>query len=295
MNEEIPPGNRGGKVAREAPATSRTAARGGSGADAEPAIEHGVLVMAYGTPRTREEVEGYYTDIRRGRAPTPELLAELVGRYDAIGGTSPLAERTEAQAAALQAALDGLAPNRYVVTLGLKHADPKIEAGIDELASRGVDRIVGLVLAPHYSAFSVGQYLDRARAAAARHDLHVLGIESWAVEPAFVDALATDVRRRLASMPANTKVLFTAHSLPQHPPGHRRPRRRRVSGRSARLRVRVRRRPPRGAVRPRHRGTPPGRGSRTRVRPMRVRQRRPRRHGRAGGASARAGRPLADR
>jgi ferrochelatase len=215
MNEEIPPGTRGGKVAREAPATSRTAARGGSGADAEPAIEHGVLVMAYGTPRTREEVEGYYTDIRRGRAPTPELLAELVGRYDAIGGTSPLAERTEAQAAALQAALDGLAPNRYVVTLGLKHADPKIEAGIDELASRGVDRIVGLVLAPHYSAFSVGQYLDRARAAAARHDLHVLGIESWAVEPAFVDALATDVRRRLASMPANTKVLFTAHSLPQ--------------------------------------------------------------------------------
>ena len=31
----------------------------------------------------------------------------------------------------------------------------------------GITRIVGLVLAPHYSSFSIGQYLDRVRAAAA--------------------------------------------------------------------------------------------------------------------------------
>ena len=174
-----------------------------------------VLLMAYGTPRTPAEIEPYYTDIRRGRAPTPELLAELVGRYDAIGGISPLAARTEAQRDALQRALDSLRPGAYEVVLGLKHAEPKIETAVDELASRGFRSIVGLVLAPHYSSYSIGQYMDRTRAAAEPHGITVTGIDSWATDEAFVEFLVDDMRSRLARMPANTKVLFTAHSLPQ--------------------------------------------------------------------------------
>lgn len=174
-----------------------------------------VLLMAYGTPRHPDEIEAYYTDIRRGRPPTPEALADLVARYDAIGGISPLAELTEAQAAALQTALDERAPGGYRVALGLKHADPKIEVAVEELVAAGVQRIIGLVLAPHYSSYSIGQYLDRTRAAAAPHGVEVLGVESWATEPAFVEFLAADLRRRLDAMPTNTKVLFTAHSLPQ--------------------------------------------------------------------------------
>jgi ferrochelatase len=174
-----------------------------------------VLLMAYGTPRTPEEIEPYYTDIRRGRPPTPELLAELTDRYDAIGGISPLAARTEAQRDALQRALDAIAPRRFEVVLGLKHAEPKIETAVDDLAERGFRRIIGLVLAPHFSSYSIGQYMDRTRAAAAPHDIEVSGVESWATDPAFVDFLATDLRARLNAMPSNTKVLFTAHSLPQ--------------------------------------------------------------------------------
>lgn len=174
-----------------------------------------VLLMAYGTPRSPEEIEPYYTDIRRGRPPTPELLADLVARYDAIGGISPLAQRTDAQRDALQAALDERAPGRYVVVLGLKHAEPKIETAVEAIASRGLRRIVGVVLAPHYSSYSIGQYLGRTRDAAEPHGITVEGIDSWATEPAFVEFLARDLRDRLASMPENTKVLFTAHSLPQ--------------------------------------------------------------------------------
>ena len=174
-----------------------------------------VLLMAYGTPRTRDEIEPYYTDIRRGRPPTPEALAELTARYDALGGTSPLAARTEAQRDALQTALDRVAQGRYHVALGLKHAEPKVEAAVAQLAAQGFRRIVGLVLAPHYSAYSVGQYLDRARAAAEPLGVEVAGIESWATEPAFVHFTATDLAAKLATMPENTKVLFTAHSLPQ--------------------------------------------------------------------------------
>ena len=174
-----------------------------------------VLLMAYGTPRHPDEIEEYYTDIRRGRPPTPEALADLVARYDAIGGISPLAELTERQRDALQAALDVKAPGQYLVTLGLKHASPQIEEAVNELAAAGITRIIGLVLAPHFSTYSIGQYLGRARTAAEPHGIEVLGVESWAVEPAFINFLSSDLSTRLAGMPANTKVLFTAHSLPQ--------------------------------------------------------------------------------
>ncbi len=173
-----------------------------------------VLLMAYGTPRTPAEILPYYTDIRRGRPPTDEQLADLIRRYDAIGGISPLAQRTEAQRDALQAALDLQAPGQYFVTLGLKHAAPMIEAAVEDLAAAGFEQIVGLVLAPHFSSFSIGQYMDRARTASAPHGIAVSAITSWATEPAFVDFVAHDLRRRLDAMPAGTKVLFTAHSLP---------------------------------------------------------------------------------
>lgn len=173
-----------------------------------------VVLMAYGTPRSRDEILPYYTDIRRGRAPEPHQLQELADRYEAIGGLSPLAQRTEAQRTGLQAALDERAPGRFAVTIGLKHAEPKIEAAVAALPE-GTERAVGLVLAPHYSAYSVGQYHDRAGAAAAARGIAFTGIDSWATEPAYVRFLADGVRARLAALPANTKVLFTAHSLPE--------------------------------------------------------------------------------
>jgi protoporphyrin/coproporphyrin ferrochelatase len=175
----------------------------------------GVVVMAYGTPATPEDIPAYYTHIRRGRPPTPELLADLVARYDAIGGISPLAQRTGAQLKAVAAALERSEPGRYVVRLGQKHAAPFIEDAVDELAEMGVDRIVGLVLAPHYSGFSVGQYNQRAGESAERHHLPFCGVRSWHLEEEFVAHQAASVRERLAAMPDATKVVFTAHSLPE--------------------------------------------------------------------------------
>ena len=175
----------------------------------------GVVLMAYGTPRSPDEVPAYYTDIRRGRPPTDEQLADLTRRYDAIGGVSPLAQRTEDQRRSVQGALDRLAPGRYEVVLGLKHADPKIEAAVDELAGRGFQRAIGLVLAPQFSAYSVGQYLARLAAAAEQHDMVTTGVESWAVEPALVDFVSADLSQRLERMQGRVRVLFTAHSLPQ--------------------------------------------------------------------------------
>jgi ferrochelatase len=170
----------------------------------------GVLAMAYGTPRDRDDIAAYYTDIRRGRAPSAEQLADLVARYDAIGGTFPLRQITADQCAALQRALG----DEFVVALGQKHAAPFVEDGLDVLAGKRVSSVVGLVLAPHYSAMSVGEYARRAADAGARHGLHVSTVAQWHLLPAYVEFLSTAVRTALAELPADSEVIFTAHSLP---------------------------------------------------------------------------------
>jgi protoporphyrin/coproporphyrin ferrochelatase len=188
--------------------------RGAEGAGAPGARRPptGVLVMAYGTPATPDDIEGYYTHVRRGRPPTSELLADLTRRYEAIGGTSPLLERTREQAEGIGAALgDG-----FQVELGMKHAPPFIEDGVAALAKAGIDRAVGLVLAPHYSSLSVGEYAARAEAAAAGAGLTLAMVRSWHLEPAYLDLLAGFVREELARLrdAQPVEVVFTAHSLP---------------------------------------------------------------------------------
>ena len=158
----------------------------------------GVVVMAYGTPASADEVEAYYTHIRRGRPPTVEQLDDLRSRYDAIGGLSPLREITHAQRDCLAAVLgDG-----YQVELGYKHASPFIEDAVAALPND----VVGLVLAPHYSRGSIGEYVER---------LGHPAIESWHDLPEWRSFQAQAVRAALNDLPRRTHVLFTAHSLPE--------------------------------------------------------------------------------
>ena len=171
--------------------------------------------MAYGTPAGLDDVENYYTDIRRGRPPPPELLEELTNRYRAIGGRSPLLEITKAQARSLQERLD------IPTFVGQKHAAPFIADAVARMAAEGVDDAIGLVLAPHYSAMSVGDYERRARAAAEESGWtgRLRMVASWHLEPGYVEFLARAVTQSLDALGAdarrNSVVLFTAHSLPE--------------------------------------------------------------------------------
>lgn len=169
---------------------------------------NGALVMAYGTPETIDDVEAYFTHIRRGRAPTVDEVTELRSRYDAIGGTSPLREITNAQCARIADALGA----GWLVGIGMKHASPYIENAVDAIVTQGVERLIGVVLAPHYSSASVGEYIERVRAAS---KVPTAFVESWHDLPEYVDFLAGAVRDALAGLPPRTKVLFTAHSLPE--------------------------------------------------------------------------------
>jgi protoporphyrin/coproporphyrin ferrochelatase len=175
----------------------------------------GLVAMAYGTPASADDVEAYYTHIRRSRPPSADQLADLARRYAAIGGVSPLAERTRCQVAAIAAALSAGGSGPWPVALGNKHAPPFIEEAVAELARSATEGIVGLVLAPHYSRGSVGEYHERAAVAAGECGVAYTGIDSWHDEPAWLDAQGDRVRAALDGLPTGTEVVFTAHSLPE--------------------------------------------------------------------------------
>ena len=175
------------------------------------AMRTGVLLMAYGTPRAPEQIETYYTDIRRGRPPrrsSSPTCSPLRGhrRHVAAGSTHRSPARCPAGAS-----MPGAGQSRRADRL--KHADPKIEAGLAALAQAGVDRVVGLVLAPHYSALSVGEYLGAGPCRRRRGGAAVRRHRELGHRPAYVQFLLR-VRRQLAEMPA-PKVIVTAHSLPR--------------------------------------------------------------------------------
>lgn len=178
-----------------------------------------VIAMAYGTPATLADLEPYYTHIRHGRPPSPALLAGLHERYQAIGGRSPLLEITQAQAAGLQSALHAAGYDDVEVVLGMKHARPFIEDTARDLVTAGVERVVGLVLAPHYSSMSVGEYGKRVAAALgdAPGAPSFAMVRSWATAPGYVEWLVQAVHAALAQLGAaasEAEVVFTAHSLP---------------------------------------------------------------------------------
>jgi protoporphyrin/coproporphyrin ferrochelatase len=181
----------------------------------------GVLVMAHGTPASPAGIQSFYIAIRHGRPPPPELLDQLVRRYQAIGGTSPLTERTRAQIGGLSSALEAVAPGRFVVGYGAKYASPTIEEGMATLVGAGVDRVVGLVLTPHQSSLGSDEYLRRARQASesAPHPLAFTAVPSWHRAPGLAELLADRVRVVLAALDDDdarqVAVFFTAHSLPQ--------------------------------------------------------------------------------
>jgi len=181
-------------------------------------MKTGVLVMAYGTPTTPADVEPYYTRIRHGRPPTPELLKELQDRYNDLGGTSPLAARTAAQVAGIAAELERRFPGQFDVRFGSKYEPPMIEDVSPSFVADGFEHVIGLVLAPHSSSMSTTQYMDRARACLGEH-LRLSEIHSWWEVPAFIDIIAQRVNDALATIPAErrttTEVLFSAHSLPE--------------------------------------------------------------------------------
>ena len=167
------------------------------------AVKAAVVLMAYGSPERLVDVPAYYADIRGGRPIAPENLADLVERYRRLGieESSPLNAITEETRAALERELE------VPVFTGMKHWTPRIADAADAAVASGAGAVVGLVLAPHYSALSIKGYRDQLETALAGRATLAF-VDSWHNEPGFVELLAERVRG------TDAHVVFTAHSLP---------------------------------------------------------------------------------
>jgi ferrochelatase len=176
----------------------------------------GVLVMAYGGPDNLEEVEPYLMDVRGYRTTAPEIVHEVRERYREIGGRSPILERTQAQADALQSVLNEHGYD-FRVFVGMRHWHPFIPDTLTAMREQGIERTVGLVMAPHYSRMSIQAYFNKIEEA--KSGMQVARIHDWHLLPEYLDALAERVHAALERFPesvrADVPVIFTAHSLPE--------------------------------------------------------------------------------
>lgn len=176
-----------------------------------------VLLMAYGTPRTLDDVEAYYTHIRGGKAPTTAEVESLKGRYRAIGGTSPLIDITERERKGLQERLqkEGSSTRVYAA---MKHSPPFISEVVSKVSGE-VDELLAVALAPHYSEMSIGSYMKAVKDAnaSAPKRIQLEFVESWHTNAVLIKAWADRVRKAEArfGLPPGYALVFSAHSLPE--------------------------------------------------------------------------------
>jgi protoporphyrin/coproporphyrin ferrochelatase len=182
-----------------------------------PGTRYGVLLMTYGSPASLDDVPRYIRAVRGGREVPPEVVDEMRRRYGVIGA-SPLVEITQAQAAALEAQLDGDA----IVRAGMRFSPPYVLQVLAEIADAGIADVVAIVMSPQFSPLLMGGYgraVDEARLALGSRAPAVHAAGAWHTQPEFISALAGRLAEALSALGADegdrAPVLLTAHSLPR--------------------------------------------------------------------------------
>jgi len=186
----------------------------------KPQAPIGILLMAYGSPDSLDQMEDYLLDVRGGRPTTPALVEEIKHRYAQIGGRSPLLDLTRKQAAALEEELqrrDGEGNSRFRTYVGMRHWEPRIAEAVGQIAADGIHQVVALVMAPHSSRMSTGMYFARLDEAISQQQLQlqVIPITSWHKHPGLIEAIARNAFDAQAKfVDQEPYIVFTAHSLP---------------------------------------------------------------------------------
>lgn len=145
--------------------------------------------------------------IARLRAPSAK------GRYAEIGGGSPLLRESAFQASALRSALRA-AGRTEPVKLCFRCASPRAGGLLKALKRDGIKRLIPVTLYPHDCRATTGSSLRELAVEAAKVGMELLpGVDHYATDPDYLDALEAPIRAALKDLPHAT-VIFSAHSLP---------------------------------------------------------------------------------
>ena len=171
-----------------------------------------VLVLDYGSPRSLDEIEEYYTRIRRGHRPSEEELQGLRHKYERIGGQSQLMESTAWQVKRLQEEVQNQLPLIKVTAVqGHKYIEPLIADVAKEL--NHYDTVVVLMMNPYGTDILNASYLEPLQPF--MNDQWKV-VQNWADGPTLVQSWADRVQKTMRTLPVMAKPLyvFTAHSVP---------------------------------------------------------------------------------
>ena len=179
-----------------------------------------LLLLAFGGPRSLDEVEIFLTRLFKGRKPFPEQLERVKERYRLIGGFSPLPEITWRQAKALEEKLNakGYPFKSYV---GMRYGRPLIKETLRKILHDGIREIIAIPMAPFRSRASTGAYIEEVSRVKENLEegMEISFIEGWYLHPLFIEAIREKVREGLMEFtPEERKrvhLIFTAHSLPK--------------------------------------------------------------------------------
>ncbi|WP_306589476.1 ferrochelatase [Geothrix sp. 21YS21S-4] len=189
-----------------------------------------ILLLNLGGPVNLGQVEPFlgelFGDRELIRLPGPAWLqppfARLIarlrapgarGRYAEIGGGSPLLRESAYQAAALRSALRA-AGRQEAVKLCFRYAGPRAAGLLKALKGDGIRKLVPVTLYPHDCRATTGSSLRELAVEATRAGMELLpGVNHYATDPDYLDALERPLRAALAELPGAT-VIFSAHSLP---------------------------------------------------------------------------------
>ena len=181
-------------------------------------MNQAVILLAYGGPDSLDDIPGYLLDIRGGRPTSQALIDDITGRYRQIGGKSPLLAITRDVAAKVESRI------KAPVYAGMRHWAPTIADVVGQMAADGVEHIVAICMAPHYSTLSIGKYREKLETAVAGfqngtgQSIGLTFVDSWHTQPSYLAGIAQNVRQTLARWPKpeqkRVKIVFTAHSLP---------------------------------------------------------------------------------
>jgi ferrochelatase len=179
-----------------------------------------ILLLAFGGPRSLDEVEPFLTRLFRGRKPSPEQLERVKERYRLIGGFSPLPEITLKQARALENSLNsrGYPFKSYV---GMRYGQPLIEETLREIIRDGIQEVIAIPMAPFRSRASTGAYIEEVKQAQERLEgkMEISFIEGWHLHPLFLGAIQEKIEEGLRPFTPEERKrvhsIFSAHSLPK--------------------------------------------------------------------------------
>ena len=179
-----------------------------------------LLLLAFGGPRSLDEVGPFLTRLFRGRTPSTEQLERVKERYRLIGGRSPLPEITLKQAKALEGNLNSKG-YRFTSYVGMRYGHPLIEEALKEILRDGIRKVIALPMAPFRSSASTGAYIEEVSHIRKNigEEIEISFVVGWHLHPLFLEAIQEKIEEGLIQFtPEERKrvhLIFSAHSLPK--------------------------------------------------------------------------------